>query len=44
MRSIRRYSQVILTLFGGSMVVYAVYRVAEMRDRILLVALGLLIM
>lgn len=44
MRSIRRFSQLLLTTGGGALVVYAVFRVAEMRERVLLVALGLLIM
>jgi len=44
MRSIRRLSQVILTFLGGSTVVYAVYRIPGMRERVLLVILGLLIM
>jgi hypothetical protein len=44
MRSIRRISQVFLTLSGAGTVMYAVLAVEPLRDRILVAALGLLIM
>ena len=44
MRSIRRVSQIILTLGGGALVAYAVYYVEPLRDRMLYASLGLVIM
>ena len=44
MRSIRRLSQVVVSLFGASIVVYAMYYVTELRERVLFASLGLLIM
>jgi hypothetical protein len=44
MRSIRRFSQVLLTLLGGSLVILAVYRFDGLYERVLVAALGLLIM
>ena len=44
MRVIRRFSQVLLTLLGGSLVMLAVYRFDGLYERVLIAALGLLIM
>ena len=44
MRSIRRISQVFLTVSGAGTVIYAVLAVEPIRDRVLVAALGLLIM
>ena len=44
MRVIRRFSQVLLTLVGGSLVILAVYRFDGLYERVLVAALGLLIM
>lgn len=44
MRSIRRFSQVILTVGGGALVVYAVSQVGPLQERVLYTSLGLLIM
>lgn len=44
MRTIRRFSQLILTLGGGALVVYAIYWIDALRERVLLGALGLFIM
>src|SRR5262245_36292744 len=44
MRTIRRFSQVLLTLLGGSLVILAVYRFDGLYERVLVAALGLLIM
>lgn len=44
MRSIRRFSQLVLTLGGGALVLFAVYRVDVLYDRVLIAALGILIM
>ena len=44
MRTIRRFSQVLLTILGGSLVILAVYRFDGMYERVLVAALGLLIM
>ena len=44
MRSIRRFTQIILTLLGGSLVIIAVYRIDAVYERVMLAALGLLIM
>lgn len=44
MRSIRRISQMFLTVSGAGTVMYAVLAVEPTRDRILVAALGLLIM
>jgi hypothetical protein len=44
MRSIRRFSQIFLTLAGAATVMYAVMRVEPLRDRLLIAMLGLLIM
>ena len=44
MRSIRRFSQLVVSLFGASVVVYAMYYVTELRERVLFALLGLLIM
>lgn len=44
MRSIRRFSQVLLTTLGGTIVLYAVMQVEPLRERLLYTALGLIIM
>ena len=44
MRTIRRLSQFLLTLIGGSLVILAVYRIEQLYTRVLVAALGLLIM
>lgn len=44
MRSIRRFSQFLITLLGAAIVVYAVYMVEPLRERLLYAALGLFIM
>lgn len=44
MRSIRRFSQFLITMLGAAIVVYAVYMVEPLRDRVLYAALGLFIM
>jgi len=44
MRSIRRFSQIFLTLAGTATVIYAVTRVDALRDRVLIAALGLIVM
>jgi hypothetical protein len=44
MRSIRRLTQVLLTLVGGAMVAYAVYRVDPLRERLVIAVVGLVIM
>jgi hypothetical protein len=44
MRSIRRLSQLFLTVSGAGTVMYAVLAIEPLRDRLLVAALGLLIM
>lgn len=44
MRSIRRFSQFLITAVGAAIVVYAVYQVEPVRERVLYSVLGLLIM
>jgi hypothetical protein len=44
MRTIRRFSQVLLTTLGATIVVYAVMQVEALRERMLYAALGLFIM
>lgn len=44
MRSIRRFSQIFLTVSGAGTVIYAVLAVEPIRDRVLVASLGLLIM
>ena len=44
MRAIRRFSQVLLTLVGASLVMLAVYRFDVLYERVLVAALGLIIM
>lgn len=44
MRTVRRLSQLFLTLTGAGTVVYAVMRVEPLRDRLLVAALGLIVM
>ena len=44
MRSVRRLSQIFLTLTGTGTVVYAVTRVEPLRDRLLIAVLGLIVM
>jgi hypothetical protein len=44
MRSIRRFSQIFLTLAGTATVIYAVTRVDALRDRVLIASLGLVVM
>lgn len=44
MRAIRRFSQFLVTALGAAIVVYAVYQVEPLRERVLYAALGLLIM
>lgn len=44
MRGIRRLSQFLLTALGAAVVVYAVYMVEPMRERVLYAVLGLVIM
>jgi hypothetical protein len=44
MRSIRRVSQFLITMLGAAIVVYAVYMVEPLRERVLFAALGLFIM
>lgn len=44
MRSIRRFSQLVLTAGGAALVLFAVYRVDVLYDRVLISALGVIIM
>jgi hypothetical protein len=44
MRGIRRFSQLVLTLGGGALVVYAMYYLPTLRERVLYASLGLVIM
>lgn len=44
MRGIRRFSQFLVTALGAAIVVYAVYQVEPLRERVLFAVLGLLIM
>ena len=44
MRSIRRLSQIFLTVSGAGTVIYAVLGVEPLRDRVLVAALGLIVM
>jgi hypothetical protein len=44
MRTVRRLSQIFLTASGTGTVIYAVLRVEPLRDRLLIAALGLIIM
>lgn len=44
MRSIRRFSQFLITALGAAIVVYAVYQVDPVRERVLYAVLGLLVM
>lgn len=44
MRSIRRFSQIVLTVGGAALVLFAVYRVDVLYDRVLIAALGIIIM
>lgn len=44
MRSIRRLSQIFLTVSGAGTVIYAVTAIEPLRDRILVAALGLIVM
>ena len=44
MRSIRRFTQIVLTVFGGALVIFAVYRMESVYERVMLTALGLLVM
>jgi hypothetical protein len=44
MRTVRRLSQIFLTLTGTGTVVYAVTRVEPLRDRLLVAVLGLIVM
>jgi hypothetical protein len=44
MRTIRRFSQVLLTLIGASLVMLAVYRFEGLYERVLVAALGLIVM
>jgi hypothetical protein len=44
MRGIRRFTQLLLTVLGGLIVLYAVMRVDAFRERALITILGLLIM
>ena len=44
MRSIRRFSQIFLTVAGTATVIYAVTQVDPLRDRLLIATLGLIIM
>ena len=44
MRSIRRFSQIFLTVAGTATVIYAVTRVDALRDRVLIASLGLIVM
>lgn len=44
MRTIRRFSQIVLSLGGGALIVYAMYYVLPVRERVLYTTLGLIIM
>ena len=44
MRTIRRFSQLVLTVGGAALVLFAVYRVDVLYDRVLIAARGLIIM
>ena len=44
MRSIRRLSQLFLTVSGAGTVIYAVMAIEPLRDRVLVAALGLIVM
>ncbi|HEY0671512.1 MAG TPA: hypothetical protein VGD27_04545 [Longimicrobiales bacterium] len=44
MRTVRRLSQIFLTLSGTATVIYAVARVEPLRERLLVAALGLIVM
>jgi hypothetical protein len=44
MRTIRRFSQVVFTLLGAGIVIFAVYRTSGMYERLMIVALGLVVM
>jgi hypothetical protein len=44
MRTIRRFSQVVFTLLGAGIVIFAVYRVTGIYQRVLIALLGLVVM
>ena len=44
MRTIRRFTQLVLTLIGGAIVIIAVYQIDSIYQRALVAALGLLVM
>ncbi|HSJ15629.1 MAG TPA: hypothetical protein VK939_14495 [Longimicrobiales bacterium] len=44
MRSVRRFSQLALTILGTGIALYAVLRIEPLYDRLLMAALGLLLM
>jgi hypothetical protein len=44
MRTIRRFSQVVFTLLGAAIVIFAVYRVTGIYQRVLIAVLGLVVM
>jgi hypothetical protein len=44
MRTIRRFTQLVLTLVGGAIVILAVYQIESIYQRALVAALGLLVM
>ncbi len=44
MRSIRRLTQIVLSLLGAGVVAFAVYRIDSLYERVLVAALGLIVM
>ena len=44
MRSIRRFTQIVLSLLGAGVVAFAVYRIEDVYERALIAALGLIVM
>lgn len=44
MRSIRRFTQVVLSILGAGVVAFAVYRIEDVYERALIAALGLIVM
>jgi hypothetical protein len=44
MRTIRRFTQLVLTMIGGAIVIVAVYQIDSIYQRALVAALGLLVM
>lgn len=44
MRTIRRFSQIAFTILGAAIVIFAVFRVTELYQRVLIAVLGLVVM